>query len=359
MGSFGMEPRIDTAGNIFGSRAGSNQDLKPILFGSHIDSVSSGGNFDGDLGSMAAIEILRTLKEHVITTRHPLQIVIWTNEEYGFTGSRAAAGELQPGDLTRVYDGISMPDGVRKLGGDPTRLAEARLLPGAFRCYLELHIEQGGILYKANVPIGVVEGIVSIDRYDVEISGFANHAGTTPMAERRNALLAAAKLIETVQDVVVREPGRQVGTVGQLQVFPNAPNVVPGLVKHSIELRDLSAQKIARLGEEIQKRALEIAKETGTEINLKKIESDPPAVASPEIQDSIEAAAAKLGFKTMRLPSGAGHDAQMMARIGPMGMIFVPSVDGISHSPKEITPWQDCANGANVLLQTILLIDRV
>ena len=358
MGSFGMEPRIDPAGNIFGSRAGSNKNLKPILFGSHTDSVSNGGNFDGALGSMAAIEVLHTLKEHSITTRHPLQIVIWTNEEYGFTGSRAAAGDLQPGDLKRVYDGILMPDGVRKLGGDPTRLAEARLLPGAFLCYLELHIEQGGILYKASVPIGVVEGIVSIDRYDVEIRGVANHAGTTPMAERRNALLAAAKLIETVQDVVIREPGRQVGTVGQLQVFPNAPNVVPGLVKHSMELRDLSAQKITRLGEEIQKRAQEIAKETGTEISVRRIEHDPPAVASPEIQESIEGAAGQLGFKTMHLPSGAGHDAQMMARIGPMGMIFVPSVNGISHSPKEITPWQDCANGANVLLQTILLIDR-
>ena len=251
-----------------------------------------------------------------------------------------------------------MFDGVRKLSGDPSRLAEARLSPGAICCYLELHIEQGGILDKANVPIGVVEGIVSIDRYDVEIRGFANHAGTTPMAERRNALLAAAKLIEAVQNVVTQAPGRQVGTVGRLQVFPNAPNVVPGLVKHSVELRDLSAEKIARLGEEIQKRAGEIARETKTEIIMKKTEHDPPAEANPEIQASIEAAAGELGLKTMRLPSGAGHDAQMIAKIGPIGMIFVPSIDGISHSPKELTRWEDCANGANVLLQTILLIDR-
>lgn len=208
------------------------------------------------------------------------------------------------------------------------------------------------------MPIGVVEGIVSIDRYDVEVRGFANHAGTTPMAERHNALLAAAKLIEAVQNVVTQKPGRQVGTVGHLEVFPNVPNVVPGLVKHSIELRDLSAEKIARLGEEIQKQAQEIAKETGTEIVIKLIEHDPVAVADPQIQASIESAAAALGLKTMRLPSGAGHDAQMMAKVGPMGMIFVPSVDGISHSPKEFTRWQDCANGANVLLQTILEIDR-
>ena len=358
MREFGLDPRIDPAGNIFGSRAGSDQNLKPILFGSHIDSVPSGGNFDGDLGSMSAIEVMHTLKERSVTTRHPLEMVIWTDEENTFAGSGSAAGVLQPSDFGRVRNGISIADGVRKLGGDPTRLAEARLLPGAFRCYLELHIEQGGILYKANVPIGVVEGIVSIDRYDVEIRGFANHAGTTPMKERHNALLAAAKLIQTVQEVVTQEPGRQVGTVGKLQVFPNAPNVVPGLVKHSIELRDLSAEKIARLGDEIQKRAQGIAKETGTEIILEKVEHDPPAVADPEMQAKIEGAAADLGLKTMRLPSGAGHDAQMMAKIGPIGMIFVPSVDGISHSPKEFTRWQDCANGANVLLQTILLVDR-
>jgi N-carbamoyl-L-amino-acid hydrolase len=358
MRAFGMEPRIDSAGNIFGFRSGTDQNLKPILFGSHIDSVPSGGNFDGDLGSMAAIEVMHTLKEHSVPTRHPLQMAIWTNEEGGFTGSGAAAGELHSDDLNRVYNGIPISNGVRKLGGDPTRLSEARLLSGAFRCYLELHIEQGGILYKANVPIGVVEGIVSIDEYEVEIRGFANHAGTTPMSERRNALLAAAKVVEAVQNVVTQEPGAQVGTVGKLQVFPDASNVVPGLVKHSIELRDVSAEKIARLGDEIRKRAQEISKETGTEITAKKVEHDPPAVANPEIQANIEAAAAGLGLKTMRLPSGAGHDAQMMAKLGPMGMIFVPSVEGVSHSPKELTRWSDCANGANVLLQTILLIDR-
>jgi N-carbamoyl-L-amino-acid hydrolase len=358
MRSFGMEPRIDPAANIFGSRPGSDKNLKPILFGSHIDSVRSGGNFDGDVGSMSAIEVMHTLQEQNVTTRHPLQMVIWTNEECCFTGSRAAVGEFTTGDPALAYNGISMADGVRKLGGDPARLVDARLLPGAIHCYLELHIEQGGILDKANVPIGVVEGIVSIDRYDVEIRGFANHAGTTPMAERHNALLAGAKMIEAVQSVVMQEPGRQVGTVGHLEVFPNVPNVVPGLVKHSIELRDLSSEKIARLGDAIQKRAQAIAKETGTEIVIKQVEHDTPAVADPKIQASIEAAASELGLKTMRLPSGAGHDAQMLAKLGPMGMIFVPSVAGISHSPKEFTRWQDCANGADVLLQTILQIDR-
>lgn len=358
MREFSLEPRIDAAGNIHGSRPGTEKGLKPILFGSHIDSVLNGGNFDGDLGSLSAVEVMRTLAENHVTTRHPLQMAVWVDEENTFAGSASAAGMLHPEALDRVNNGISMRDGMRKLGGDPSRLAEARLAPGSIHCYLELHIEQGANLYKADIPIGVVEGIVSIDRYDVEIKGFANHAGTTPMKERHNALLAAAKLIETVQDVVTREPGRQVGTVGRLQVFPNAPNVVPGLVKHTIELRDLSPEKIARLGDQIRQATPEIARQTGTEIVMEKVESHPPAVADPALQAKIEAAAAGLGLKTMRLPSGAGHDAQMIARVGPMAMIFVPSVDGISHSPKELTSWQDCANGADVLLHTILAIDR-
>jgi N-carbamoyl-L-amino-acid hydrolase len=178
------------------------------------------------------------------------------------------------------------------------------------------------------------------------------------MPERRNALLAAARMVLTVQEVVTREPGRQVGTVGQLEVTPNAPNVVPGLVRHTIELRDLSAEKIARLGRDIQQRAAQIAGETSTEIHILPTSHHEPALATPAVQTTIEQAAAKLGLKTMRLPSGAGHDAQMLAKLGPMGMIFVPSVDGISHSPRELTTWTNCAHGANVLLHTILLLDE-
>lgn len=354
----GLEPRIDPGGNISAIRRGSDPSLKPILFGSHIDSVPSGGNFDGDVGSMSAIEVVRTLNDRNMTTRHPLEVVLWQNEEGGVIGSTIAAGELPEVGLRRQFSGMTVADGIRKIGGDPTRLAEARRAKGSFACYLELHIEQGGNLDRAGIPIGVVEGIVAIDEYDVEIHGFANHAGTTPMPDRRNALLAAAKLIEVVQEIVTREPGRQVGTVGHIEAFPNARNVVPGLVKCSVELRDLDADKIARLGAAIQQRAEQIAQETSTEITMTKVEHDPPAVATPEIQSAIEKSAAALGLRTMRLPSGAGHDAQMMARLGPMGMIFVPSVNGISHSPRELSRWPDIANGANVLLHTILALDR-
>ena len=284
--------------------------------------------------------------------------MVWSNEEGGTIGSHSAVGDLDPGSIDREYNGIALRPGLVKIGGDPLRLGESRRDPKSINSYLELHIEQGATLDKAAVPIGVVDGIVSIDQYEVQIKGFANHAGTTPMPERRNALLAAAKLIEAVQEEVTKMPGRQVGTVGQLNVFPNAPNVVPGRVVHTIEFRDLSEDTLVRLGEAARDRAKEIASETHTEITITQIEHLRPALASPAVQKQIESAAATLGLKTLHLPSGAGHDAQNIAQIAPMGMIFVPSVNGISHSPKEFTRWSDCANGANVLLQTILRMDR-
>jgi N-carbamoyl-L-amino-acid hydrolase len=255
-----------------------------------------------------------------------------------------------------VWNGVRRADAIRRIGGDPDRIAEARRAPGSFHAYLELHVEQGGSLDRERVAIGVVEGIVGIDHYEAVIRGFANHAGTTAMADRRDALLAAAKLVLAVREIVTAEPGRQVGTVGEIHVEPNAPNVIPGLVRHSIELRDLDAARIARLGEAVKARAAQIAAETGTEIAVTLQSRLAPALATPEIQGTIEAAAARLGFATRRLPSGAGHDAQMMAALGPMGMIFVPSVGGISHSPKELSRWEDIGRGADVLLGTVLAL---
>jgi N-carbamoyl-L-amino-acid hydrolase len=357
----GLQPAIDPAGNIFGQRPGTDAARKPILFGSHIDSVKGGGNFDGDVGSLSAVEVAQTLDERKIMTRHPLQVVIWAAEESnyggGLSGSRAVAGLLEPGELDRIQEGVVKRDAVRKVGGDPDRYAEAQRVPGWFRCYLELHIEQGGKLDKAGIDIGVVEGIVSIDDYDVIIRGFANHAGTTPMNERKDALLAAAELVLAVREIVTGEPGAQVGTVGEMHVEPGAPNVVPGVVKHTIDLRDLSSEKIARIAERIRVRADEIARATGTEIEMVKTSHHEGANADSAIQQVIAAAADGLGLRHTRLPSGAGHDAQSMARLGAMGMIFVPSVGGISHSPRELTSWDDVENGANVLLHTILALD--
>jgi beta-ureidopropionase / N-carbamoyl-L-amino-acid hydrolase len=362
MRAAGLEPRIDAGGNIFARRAGGDASRRPILFGSHIDSVASGGNFDGDLGSLAALAVVRALDGAGVRTRHPLEIVIWANEEGGayqpsLGGSRLAVGEIGEGELDLVVDGVSRRDAIRRIGGDVSRLAEARVAPGAYAGYLELHIEQGGNLDREHLQIGVVEGIVTVDRYEVTIDGFANHAGTTPMGERADALLAAAHLTVAVNEVVTGEQGRQVGTVGRLQVFPNAPNVIPGRVVHTIELRDLSADRLGRLAARIAERAREIATATRTTIGFRRINHNEGAAADPRVQQAIERAADGLGFTRVRMPSGAGHDAQMAARLCPMGMIFVPSVGGISHSPRELTRWEDCANGANALLHTVLALD--
>ncbi len=363
MRAAGLEPRIDPAGNIFAKRAGAESSLAPILFGSHIDSVPSGGNFDGNLGSLAAIGVIDALAATSIRTRHPLEIVVWSAEEgvafgRGLAGSRIVAGDVTPADMDAVWNGLRRGDGVRKLGGNPDRIMDAVRPRGAHHAYLELHIEQGGTLERDQVAIGVVEGIVSIQRYTAFVTGFSNHAGTTPMGERQDALVAAAQLTLAVPDAVNARPGRQVGTVGQLNVEPNAPNVIPGTVRMTIELRDLSTGKLDAIIGDIRQRAAAIAANTKTTIDIRDLSRNPPAFASEDVQRAIERASNALALSARRQPSGAGHDAQMMAQLSPMGMIFVPSVGGISHSPKELTRWEDCANGVNVLLAAVLEVDR-
>jgi N-carbamoyl-L-amino-acid hydrolase len=363
MRAAGFEPRIDPAGNIFARRDGTDRSLPPILFGSHIDSVPSGGNFDGDLGSLAALGALESLAAAQIRTRHPLEMAIWCAEEgvafgKGLAGSRIVAGDIKPADLDQVWNGMRRADAIRKIGGDPDRIMESVRPKGAHHAYLELHIEQGGHLDRAGVPIGIVEGIVAIERFSAVVTGFANHAGTTPMAERQDALLAASHLAIAVREIVTAEPGRHVGTVGHMDVRPNAPNVIPGMVRQTIELRDLSPEKLQRLAATIRGRAKQIADATRTTIDIAPLSTNPPGLAAPAVQDAIERASRAAGLDTVRLPSGAGHDAQSMGQLGPMGMIFVPSVGGISHSPRELTRWQDCANGADVLLLSILEMDK-
>jgi len=359
----GLSPRIDAGGNILARRDGTDGGALPILFGSHIDSVRSGGNFDGDVGSMGALDVMQTFVEKNVRTRRPLELVIWAAEESnygsGLHGSRMAAGQIEPGEWDRVQNGVKKSDALRKIGGDPTRIAEAQRAKGSFHAYLELHIEQGGKLDKAGVPIGVVLGIVTIDDYDVTVRGFANHAGTTPMAERKDALVAASHVVQAVREIATAEPGAQVGTVGQLAVSPNAPNVVPGVVTMTVEFRDLSSETVSRLGERLKKRTAEIATATGTEIEVAFTSRHEGASTAPAIQRVIRLVADGLRLRHVELPSGAGHDAQMMARLGPIGMIFVPSIAGISHSPRELSRFEDCAQGADVLLGTILALDRI
>jgi N-carbamoyl-L-amino-acid hydrolase len=349
---------IDAAGNLIGRRAGGANSLKPLLIGSHIDSVPEGGNYDGVVGSMGAVEVAQTLAENNVTLRHPLEVVIFQNEEGGLIGSRAMDGELTERELDLVSrSGKTIREGIKFIGGDVARLSEVRRRKGDIAAYLELHIEQGGILDAEQINIGVVEGIVGINWWDVTIEGFANHAGTTAMNNRQDALLAAAKFIEGVNRIVTSIPGRQVGTVGRIQAFPGAPNVIPGKVVLSLELRDLDASKINLLYEKIHTEAQQIAAASKTRFDFKEINVNIPAPTDSRIRTLISDAARELGLSTKVMPSGAGHDAQDMARLGPVGMIFVPSVGGISHSPKEFSRPEDITNGANVLLHTLLKLD--
>ena len=356
----GLDPTIDAAGNIIGKRKGKRPSLKPIAFGSHIDMVPDGGNYDGPLGSIGALEVIDVLNEHQLLTAHPLEVIIFANEEGGTIGSMAMAGGLTPAGLQqKSQSGLTMAEGIKAIGGNPDNLASCIRKKGDLRAWVELHIEQGGILARENVQIGVVEGIVGIAHWEVTVTGFANHAGTTPMAMRQDALLAAARLIIAVNDVITSVKGNQVGTIGKLALTPNAYNVVPGKVVLGLEIRDLAADKIELLFQEIEKKAAAIATESHTAIRLERqANASKPALTNKALQQTIAAAAKSLGLSTKVMQSGAGHDSQEIAAIAPVAMIFVPSVGGISHSYQELTKPGDLSNGANVLLQTILALDQ-
>ena len=355
----GLSVSLDFAGNVVGQKAGSDPALPPLMVGSHIDSVPSGGNFDGQVGSIGAVEVARTLADDGIDLRHPLEVVIFTNEEGGKTGSRAWIGQVEPSELELVTaSGHTIGEGLRLVGGDPDRLDEVRREEGAIAAFLELHIEQGSVLEAEEVEIGVVEGIVGIKRWNVTIEGLANHAGTTPMNVRRDALVAAARFIAVVDEVASSMRGRQVATVGRLDVQPGAPNVIPGKVTLSLEIRDLEMARIDRVFDVIGLSADLIAAEEQVEISFERFYVSTAAPTAPLLRRVIEAAAERLGYSNLRMPSGAGHDAQSIALLGPVGMIFVPSRDGISHSPLEFTDPQHVVNGMNVLLHALLDLDR-
>ena len=356
----GLNPVIDAAGNIIGKRKGKNQSLKPIAFGSHIDMVPDGGNYDGPLGSISALEIIEVLNENKILTEHPLVVIIFANEEGGTIGSMAMAGGLtKEGLQQKSQNNLTIAEGIKAIGGDPDNIQSCVRKKGELHAWLELHIEQGGILERENIQIGVVEGIVGIVHWEVTVEGFANHAGTTPMNMRQDALLASAGVIIAVNEVVNSIKGNQVGTIGKIATTPNAYNVIPGKVVLGLEIRDLSADKIEMLFREIENRAAAIATKSRTTIKFERqANASKPALTNKKLQQSIIASAKALGLSTKYMQSGAGHDSQEIALIAPVAMIFVPSVGGISHSYKEFTKTVDITNGANVLLQTILSIDK-
>lgn len=355
----GMTVRTDAAANIIGHYPGRLAGAPALATGSHIDTVPSGGAYDGVLGVLAGLEVVKTLQDNDLILSHPVEVIIFTDEESSMVGARGMAGlvSASPADL-KLRDGLDIRDCLDSLGGNWEAIQTARRSREQMAAFVELHVEQGAVLERSGHDIGVVQGIVGMRRSKITITGQANHAGTTPMDMRQDALVAAAQVVLVVRDIAVAMPGAPVATVGYLSVSPNAANIVPGTVELTVDIRDLSLACMDAMQEGLEAELRAIATATATQITTEPILSVAPAPASATIQSTIETICRELNLSYDPLPSRAGHDAMEMGHITDMGMIFVPSQHGLSHSGREYTPPVQCIQGANVLLQTILRLDQ-
>lgn len=352
MQALGMNAAIDAAGNVVGRYAGS-KDLPAIALGSHTDSVPGGGKFDGALGVLAALACVRTLHDAGERLRHPLLVIDFAAEEATTsaspTGSLSFVNRLDAAALDGpAWQGTSTRALLEHSGFDIAAMVANRP-PEPIAAFLELHIEQGERLAEHSIPIGVVEGIVGIRRYYVTFLGQTNHAGTTGMARRRDALVMAAPFITAVREVAIRHA--IVGTIGRLEVHPGAPNVIPGRVTLDLEMRSMDDDVLDTAARELAALA---AANGGDFVHGNRKE---PVPAAPPLMAAIERACQAVGLASTRMPSGAGHDAMNMAALCPYAMIFVPSQAGISHAPTEFTHAHDCINGGRILFATLLDLD--
>jgi N-carbamoyl-L-amino-acid hydrolase len=363
----GLTVTLDAGGNLVGRREGRNPAARPIMTGSHCDTVMSGGRYDGIIGVLAGIEIAHALKEQNVILEHPFEVVDFLSEEpsdYGVScvGSRAMAGVLSPAMLQEKNEhGETLALGIARIGGNPAALDRALRPAGSTAAMVELHIEQGPVLESLGLPIGVVTNIVGICRHRVTVIGRPDHAGTTPMDIRRDALVGAAKIISAVDQKARGFLGSSdylVATIGHLILTPNASNAVPGSVEMMLEVRSdrqaildvFSKELLAVVEPELQ--AL------GLELRYSRVSQAAPTDCDEGVMQAIDDAAAKLGYASQRMPSGAGHDAVYLAKTGPVGMVFIPCLNGRSHCPEEsITPEQ-LFDGTRVLYQTLLALDQ-
>jgi N-carbamoyl-L-amino-acid hydrolase len=356
----GMTVRIDAAGNIIGTYAGQREGASALATGSHIDTVPVAGRYDGVLGVLAGIEVVRVLHENAIRLAHPIEVIVFTDEECSVIGCKAMAGNVvNDPEYYRRNDGTPIQTCLERIGGNWSKVTTAQREAGEIAAFVELHVEQGGVLESTGAEIGVVKGIVGQYRFAVTVTGRPNHAGTTPMTMRKDALVAASQVVLAVNKLGVDTPGEQVATVGYFNVSPNAVNIVPARVDLKIDLRDLSQSHLDDLVEQMRQQFAQIAAATQTEIVMTQALHVLPTLAEPKIQDAIAQVCQKLSLSYCHLPSRAGHDAQEIGRFADMGMIFVPSLAGISHAEDEYTSPEQCTQGANVLLQTFLQLDRM
>lgn len=362
----GLETELDAAGNLVGRLAGADPSLKPILIGSHSDTVPSGGRYDGILGVLAALEVAQSFSERGDRLRHTLEVVDFLAEEpseFGLSciGSRALAGTLTDGHLALTRpDGMTLREGIGFVGGRPADLASVRRPADGIAAYVEVHIEQGRVLENERIPIGIVTDIVGIRRERIIVTGRADHAGATPMPLRADALVGAAKLVETAYKralATARDNQPLVATFGRIEVSPNAANAVPGEAVLTLEVRSGNEAAVKAFGEALVRDLRPALEELRLTIAVEPISHVAPTACAPAVRAAIANASAALGLATRDLPSGAGHDGVHIAHIGPVGMIFVPCLEGRSHAPEEsITPDQ-AGDGARVLAETVRLLD--
>ena len=353
----GLATRVDPAGNTFGRLGG---DGAVVLTGSHIDTVPQGGPLDGALGVLAGLECLQTIKEKGIGTRRPLMVAAWSDEEGRYAslfGSRAFVGMLDGKQIPgfRAADGERLVDAMARAGFDAKAAPKAKCDPRTLSAYVELHIEQGPHLEEARIPIGVVEGILGIRRHLLAFVGEPDHAGTTPMARRKDAFLGAAQYaLEAREHIVTKGSGRSVTNFGRIELEPGVSNIVPARALLLQEMRELVPRILGRLERECLALARAIARRRGLRLAVEPLSRSEPARCAPRVLAAVEHACAALRLTSRRMPSGAGHDAQNLARVTEAGMLFVPSRGGRSHRPDEMSDWKAIERGANVLLHTLL-----
>ncbi len=360
MAESGMTVRTDAAGNLMGTYAGTIAGAPALATGSHLDTVPTGGRFDGALGVVAGIEVVRTLRENNLRLNHPIEVIVFTDEESTMIGSQAIAGTalLNSPDRYQPKPGDSIQDCLEIIGGNWDELATAKRNSSDLAAFIELHVEQGAVLEKTANQIGIVQGVVGIRRKVITIVGQENHAGTTPMDGRQDALVAAAQVILTVRNLARRMPSNPVATVGYLTVSPNSVNSVAGNVDLTVDMRDLSKACLDDMVEQLKEDLKFIAADTHTQIKMAPLLCVEPTPAADHLQTTIASVCQRLGLSYHHLPSRAGHDALEIGRITDMGMIFVPSRAGVSHSEAEYTSPEQCTQGANTLLHTLLDLDN-
>jgi len=356
MKAAGLRVSVDQMGNIFGERPGM-EPLPPVMMGSHVDSVPTGGKYDGQLGVLCALEAIRTLNDERVRTRHPVTLAIFTNEEGArfqpaMIASGVMAGKIALEDAYNARDrnGVRLGDELERIG----YLGSEPCVPRPIRAYLELHIEQGPCLEEEGRSVGVVEGIVAIAWSRLTFTGVQDHAGPTPMRIRHDALVAAADIVRTVRAIPARVSPEMVATVGRLDVSPNITNAIPGRVVMSVDIRDPKDENVTRALGLLEGAVKDAAASEGVGYELEHYWRVPRTPFHPEVVGAVERTAQSLGVRYRRILSGAGHDAQYMAAICPTGMIFVPSRNGRSHCEEEFTPMDDIEHGANTLLGAML-----